>query len=101
VLAQVVIALALAPKSNAVLLAVDEAVADVHRLGGGAVPLHLRGAGYVYPHDDPRGVVAADYLPDLLSHADYYRPVGRGGEAALRQRWENLRAIIRRTETQE
>ena len=101
VLAQVVIALALAPKSSAVLVAVDEAVADVRRLGGGAVPQHLRGVGYTSPHDDPRGVVAADYLPDLLSHADYYRPSGRGGEAALRQRWENLRALIRRTQTEE
>src|SRR3954463_4690811 len=68
VLAQAVIHLALAPKSNAVVVAIGAAMADVRSGQGGTVPAHLRdshykgasrvghGKGYKYPHDDPRGV---------------------------------------------
>lgn len=96
-LAQVVVALALAPKSNAVVVAIDEAIDDVRRHGGGVVPAHLRHGhpGYAYPHDDPRGVLAQQYPPDDLRDRRYYRPTGRGGEAALAQRWDNLRDIVR------
>jgi putative ATPase len=97
-LAHAVIALALAPKSNAVVLAIDEALHDVRARGGGRVPPHLRGThppAYRYPHDDPRGVLAQQYPPDDLVDRRYYRPSGRGGEAALRDRWENLRDIVR------
>jgi putative ATPase len=67
-LAQAVIHLATAPKSNAVITAIGAAMADVRAGRGGGVPVHLRdahyagarglghGAGYRYPHDDPRGV---------------------------------------------
>ena len=101
VLGHAVIALALAPKSNAVVVAVDEALADVRRDGGGPVPDHLRSAhppGYAYPHDDPRGVLAQQYAPDDLLGRSYYRPTGRGAEAAARARWDTLRPIIRGTE---
>jgi putative ATPase len=69
-LAQAAIHLALAPKSNAVIVAIDAAMADVRAGLAGSVPRHLRdahypgskglghGAGYAYPHDDPRGVVS-------------------------------------------
>jgi putative ATPase len=98
VLAHAVIALALAPKSNSVVLAIDEALADVRRHGGGPVPGHLRSShppGYRYPHDDPRGVVAQQYAPDDLLTRCYYRPTDRYAEAAAKARWETLRAIIR------
>ncbi len=100
VLAEAVVALALAPKSNAVYLAVDAAIRDVRTTGGGRVPAYLRTEAYEYPHDDPRGVSSQQYLPDELAHARYYRPGTRGAEAALAQRWENLRAIIRSTDTE-
>ena len=75
-LAQAVIHLALAPKSNAVVRAINAALADVRAGLAGPVPAHLRdasyrgaarlghGKGYLYPHDDPEGVVAQQYAPD-------------------------------------
>jgi putative ATPase len=100
VLAEAVVALALAPKSNAVYLAVDAAIRDVRSTGGGRVPAYLRTEAYAYPHDDVRGVSSQQYLPDELRDARYYQPGTRGAEAALAQRWENLRAIIRTTDTE-
>ncbi|GAA4981339.1 replication-associated recombination protein A [Kineococcus glutinatus] len=107
VLAQAVVHLATAPKSNASYLAVDAAIADVRAGRGGAVPGHLRdahyagaqrlghGRGYVYAHDAPRGVAQQQYPPDELVGRDYYRPTDRGHEAALRERVERLRRLVR------
>jgi putative ATPase len=75
-LAQAVVHLATAPKSNAVTTAIGAATTDVRAGLAGGVPRHLRdahyqgarglghGTGYVYPHDDARGVVAQQYPPD-------------------------------------
>jgi putative ATPase len=106
-LAQATIHLALAPKSNAVVRAIDAAQADVRAGLAGAVPPALRdshypgakrlGAGerYVYPPDTPDGVVPQQYPPDELVGRDYYQPSGRGGERTLAERLERLRAHIR------
>jgi len=106
-LAQAVIHLATAPKSNAVILAIDEAIADVRAGRGGAVPPALRdshyqgsrglghGSGYQYPHDDPRGVVAQRYAPDDVAAQEYYRPSGHGAERALAERVAKLRTVVR------
>ena len=92
-LAQATIALALAPKSNAVIMAIDAAMADVSSGRIGLVPRHLRdahypgaksyghGAGYQYAHDHPHGIAAQQYLPDELTGAEYYRPTEHGAEA--------------------
>jgi len=83
-LAQAAIYLALAPKSNASYVALQEATADVREHGNVKPPRSLRdgswygrrlghGEGYVYPHDDPRGF-EVDYLPDELKGRKYYRP---------------------------
>ena len=83
-LAQAVIYLALAPKSNASYVAINEATADVREHGNVKPPPSLRdgswygrrlghGKGYVYPHDDPSGF-DVDYLPDELKGRKYYRP---------------------------
>ncbi len=107
VLAEAVIALALAPKSNAVITAIDAALADVRAGRIGTVPPGLRdahyrgsqqlghGTGYAYAHDDPRGVVAQQYAPDAVADRAYYRPTERGAEAEYRTRWARLRAVIR------
>jgi putative ATPase len=107
VLAEAVIALALAPKSNAVIAAIDAAVTDVRRGLIGNVPAGLRdahyagskkighGLDYTYSHDDPRGVVAQQYAPDTVVAKRYYRPTQRGAEADYARRWAALRAIIR------
>jgi putative ATPase len=84
-LAQAAIYLALAPKSNAVTVALGEARRDVREIGNVRPPKELRdahypgakklghGQGYIYPHDDPAGF-EADHLPDELKGRTYYRP---------------------------
>ncbi|TXL63325.1 replication-associated recombination protein A [Aeromicrobium terrae] len=105
-LAQAVIALATAPKSNAVIRAIDAASADVQAGKVGAVPPALRdahyagakklghGHDYIYSHDDPRGVVAQQYAPDDVDGSVYYEPSEHGAEAALGERLERIRAIL-------
>ena len=92
-LAHAVIALSLAPKSNAVVTAIGEALADVRRGLAGPVPMHLRdahypgasrlghGKEYVYPHDLPDAVAAQQYAPDAVANRTYYRPTRHGAEA--------------------
>jgi putative ATPase len=106
-LAQATMHLALAPKSNAVVKAIDAAQSDVRAGRAGTVPPPLRdshypgarklGAGrrYVYPPDVPDGVATQQYPPDELVGRDYYEPSGRGAERALAERVERLRAIVR------
>jgi putative ATPase len=108
-LAQAVVHLATAPKSNAVTTALGEALADVRAGRAGLVPAHLRdahyagapkighGAGYAYPHDDPRGVVTQQYPPDDVVGRDYYRPTGHGAERAVADRLPRLRRVVRGT----
>ncbi|HWB65512.1 MAG TPA: replication-associated recombination protein A [Mycobacteriales bacterium] len=112
-LAQATIHLALAPKSNAVIRAIDAATADVRSGRGGAVPAHLRdahypgakrldhGRGYRYAHDFPGGVVHQQYVPDELVGRDYYRPSDRGAERAAGERLAALRAAVRDDATKE
>ena len=106
-LAQAVIALAVAPKSNAVIKAIDAASADVRAGKIGPVPSHLRdahyggskklghGKGYQYAHDAPFGVVEQQYAPDVVADVAYYEPTSLGAEAAVKERWERLRRIVR------
>jgi putative ATPase len=105
-LAQAVIALTLAPKSNAVIVAVDEAIADVNAGHIGAVPAHLRdahypgakalghGAAYLYAHDDPRGVAPQRHAPDEVADREYYRPTSHGAEADYSTRLARIKAIL-------
>ncbi|UCM86813.1 replication-associated recombination protein A [Streptomyces marincola] len=92
-LSHATIALALAPKSNAAVVAIGEAQADIRAGLAGPVPAHLRdshyrgaerlghGAGYQYPHDLPGGIAAQQYAPDAVHGKRYYRPTGHGAEA--------------------
>ena len=100
-LAQATIHLALAPKSNAVVSAIEAALADVRAGLAGAVPPALRAsgsnAGYRYPHDTAEGVVKQQYPPDELVGREYYTPAGRGAERQLAERLPKLRAAIRGT----
>jgi putative ATPase len=107
-LAQAVIALALAPKSNAVIRAIDAATADVEAGRIGVVPAHLRdahyagasahghGKGYRYAHDEPHGVAAQSYLPDVLDGAEYYQPTDHGAEAGLTERLRRINELLGR-----
>jgi putative ATPase len=106
-LAQATIYLSLAPKSNAVIRAIDAATADVRAGLAGPVPPHLRdahypgakrlqhGGGYRYPHDFPDGVVAQQYAPDAVAGRDYYHPAEQGAERAIAARLTALRGAVR------
>ena len=107
-LAQATIALALAPKSNAVIMAIDAAMSEVSAGRIGLVPRHLRdahysgaksyghGAGYQYAHDHPHGIAAQQYLPDELTGAEYYRPTDHGAEAGLAERLAKINELLGR-----
>lgn len=106
-LAQVTVHLATAPKSNAVIVGIDEAMSDVRAGMAGAVPPHLRdghyagaeklgnAVGYRYPHKTPEGVLAQQYPPDNLVGKDYYRPTPHGAERLLADRLPKLRRAVR------
>ena len=108
-LAQATIHLALAPKSNAVLAAVETALADVRAGRTGTVPPHLRDShypgakklghgspgGYRYPHDFPGRVVAQQYAPDPVVGREYYSPGGLGVERVASERLAGLREVLR------
>ncbi|HJY95010.1 MAG TPA: replication-associated recombination protein A, partial [Streptosporangiaceae bacterium] len=107
-LAQAVIHISLAPKSNAVIKAISAAGADVRNGLIGAVPTHLRdthypgagkvghGEGYLYPHDFDDGIVAQRYAPDPVADRIYYEPSGHGQEARVAERAGRIRAILRK-----
>ncbi len=106
VLAQAVVHLALAPKSNAAYVGIERASADVRAGLVGAVPAHLRdanypgskalghGVGYRYAHDDPRGVVAQRYAPGVVAGRRYYEPTERGQEGELAERLRRIRELL-------
>jgi putative ATPase len=105
-LAQATIHLAMAPKSNAVVTAIDNALADVRDGKAGPVPPALRSTTasvpgraprYRYPHDAPDVLLEQQYPPDELVGRDYYQPSNRGGERALAERLPKLRAAVRGT----
>lgn len=91
-LAQATIHCALAPKSAAVIRAIDSALEDIRKGDSGHVPAHLRdahypgarehghGVGYVYPHDEPNAIAQQQYLPDPLVGRRYYLPTSSGGK---------------------
>ncbi|MFA5026243.1 MAG: replication-associated recombination protein A [Candidatus Methylomirabilota bacterium] len=97
-LAQLVVYLAVAPKSNAVYVAFAAARADVAAAPADPVPMHIRNAptglmkelgyadGYKYAHDYAGAYVEQEYLPDRLRGRQYYRPTDRGQEAEIGRR---------------
>lgn len=101
-LAQAVVYLALAPKSNAVYTAYGEVLADIESRPAEPVPLHLRnaptklmkeldyGKDYQYAHDVEGRVAAMDCLPPSLAGKRYYQPTGEGRERLLGQRMEEI-----------
>jgi putative ATPase len=101
-LAQAVVHLATAPKSNASAVGIWNARGAVSKGGFGEVPPHLRdahyggakklghGKGYEYPHDDPRGWVPQQYLPDDMRETVFYEPSPHGYEQRIRERMESL-----------
>ena len=97
-LAEAVIYLALAPKSNAAYRAFGAAMAAAERTGSLRPPKHILnaptrlmkdegyGRGYVYDHDTERGFSGQDYFPESMPRERFYDPGGRGAERELRER---------------
>jgi len=105
-LAQAVVFMAVAAKSNAVYVAYKAAMADAQKHGTLEVPNHLRnaptklmkglgyGEGYRYAHDEPEGYAAGEkYFPDAMEPARYYEPVPRGLEIKIGEALARLRAL--------
>jgi putative ATPase len=102
-LAQAVVYLSVAPKSNALYTAYGAVEADVERTSAEPVPLHLRnaptglmkhlgyGKGYQYAHDLETKVANMQCLPDNLKDRKYYQPTNEGGEKRIRERLEEIR----------
>ncbi len=98
-MAEAAIYIATAPKSNAVVQAIGDAMRDVEERRADPVPRHLRdsshpqavrhlghGVGYQYPHDHPGGFVPQEYRPPALEGRRYYRPTAHGAEETVRRR---------------
>ncbi len=111
-LAECVIYLAVAPKSNAVYKAFNAAKALVKKDGTRPVPLHLRnaptqlmkqldyGKDYRYAHDEPGGFAAGEsYLPEGMPAPGFYQPVERGLEIRIAQKLRELRALNQSVQT--
>jgi putative ATPase len=109
-LAQAVVYLALAPKSNAVYTAFGEVQQDVASTAADPVPLHLRnaptglmkaigyGKGYQYAHDLESKVADMQCLPDNLKDRSYYHPTGEGYERELQKRMDEIRRTLKRSD---
>jgi putative ATPase len=105
-LAQAVVYLATAPKSNAVYTAYKKVLDDIRQTGSLEVPLHIRnaptrlmknldyGKGYKYTHDHEDGLVLQDHLPPELAGHIYYSPTNRGYEAVIKDRLVKWRRIL-------
>ncbi len=87
-LAEAVVYLATAPKSNTAYLAINAAMEVVAERGALPVPLHLRqgGAGYRYPHDAPGRILRQQHLPDPLVGTRFYDPAGQANETKIAER---------------
>jgi len=104
-LAEAVIYIATAPKSNAVVVAIDKAYRDATEKKAGRVPPHLQdasypdakrlghGIGYKYPHDFPGAYVKQQYLPDGMEDVIYYQPTEHGQEKQVKERLDKLREV--------
>jgi putative ATPase len=104
-LAQLVVHLAGAPKSNAVYKAFGAAMKAARETGSLGPPAHIRnaptrlmkelgyGKGYAYDHDAPEGFSGQDYFPDGMERQVFYRPKGEGAEARIKERLERWAAL--------
>ena len=109
-LAQAVVHLATAPKSNRITVALGRAGVDARASGVGEVPMHLRdahyrgaaqlghGDGYRYPHDDPTGWVDQRHRPDEVEGNVYYDPSSHGAESEVAERMADRRQADRGAE---
>ncbi|HKP80294.1 MAG TPA: replication-associated recombination protein A, partial [Phenylobacterium sp.] len=106
-LAQLVVHMAAAPKSNAVYKAFGAAMKAAKETGSLTPPAHIRnaptklmkelgyGKGYAYDHDAPEGFSGQNYFPDGMERRQFYEPRGEGSEARIKERLERWAALRR------
>lgn len=107
-IAQAIVYMAAAPKSNAVYTAFNSAMEDARRFGSVEVPVHLRnaptrlmkelgyGKAYRYAHDEPEAYAAGErYFPEEMGERRYYQPVDRGLEIRIAEKLERLQGLDR------
>ena len=102
-LAEATIFLAMSPKSNSVINAIDAALADIDSIDVGEIPAHLRdahyagskslgrGIDYKYPHNFENDWVRQQYLPDAIKNKKYYEPKDNKTETAYKNYWDKIK----------
>lgn len=95
-LAQTVIELALSPKSNSAIMAIDNALNDINKGNTGNVPNHIKTTSpdYIYPHNYPNHIVKQQYLPDNLKGKRYYIAQDNQNELKLKEINNKIKGII-------
>lgn len=103
-LAQAVVLLATAPKSNAAYNAINAALYDIEHMDTGSIPRQLqnkhydgegnvqKGQHYLYPHDYPGHYVKQQYLPDKIKNKTYYVPGNNKQEQAAKDYWDKIKS---------
>lgn len=94
-LAEIVIELALSPKSNSAEVAIDRAIDDIHSKNIGNVPNHIKtnSKDYLYPHNYKNDYIKQQYLPNEIKDANYYIPKENKNEQILKTIMEKLKNI--------
>ena len=98
-LAEIVVEMALSPKSNTAHVALDEALDDIYKGNVGSIPNHIKTNSplYKYPHDYKGSYVVQQYLPDRIKNKEYYNPKSIGYEVNFKQVYDRLKKINKET----
>ncbi|MBR4619007.1 MAG: replication-associated recombination protein A [Bacilli bacterium] len=94
-ISEIIVEMALSPKSNTAHIALDEAISDIEKGNVGTIPKHIKtnALEYKYPHDYPNSYVVQQYLPDKLKNKEYYHPKTNGYEINIKTVYDKLKKI--------
>lgn len=94
-ISEIIVEMALSPKSNTAHIALDEAIQDIENGNVGTIPKHIKtnAVDYKYPHDYPNSYVVQQYLPDKLKNKEYYHPKTNGYEVNIKSIYDKLKKI--------
>ena len=97
-LAEIVVEMALSPKSNTAHVALDEALDDIYKGNVGSIPNHIKTNSplYKYPHDYKGSYVVQQYLPDRIKNKEHYNPKSIGYEVNFKQVYDRLKKLIKK-----
>ena len=94
-ISEIIVEMALSPKSNTAHIALDEAINAIESGNVGTIPKHIKtnAVDYKYPHDYPNSYVVQQYLPDKLKNKEYYHPKTNGYEVNIKSIYDKLKKI--------